>query len=984
MAIKNGTDNDELLKGTDNSDNIIGLGGKDTIEGLKGNDVIDGGSGSDLINAGIGNDTISSSAGYDSGDHDTVDGGEGFDTLKIDYSALDSNLYYAFWDAQGESIDVADNDLTFGMDNSYTQIHDALAKAGKIQIRVGDSAAASTDYLNIENVSIRATNYDDLLIVQGSGVYQGLKGNDTLYADWSGVNTDIVFNNAPDQTRLVMNVNITGMERLLIATGGGNDTIDNSKVANANDWITTGAGNDTILPGSGYDSVNGSAGVDTLKINYSALGSGLLYQFYNNAGKSISIAGTTDPTFEISNSYTEIASAMAQAAQVQIGDGSSTSVVYSEIEDFNIIGTNNDDLLIAHGTGSYNGGNGTDSLFANWSGATGDLKFINRIGQAELNGDDLKGITVMNVERVLISSGAGNDMLSNTVFNANNEFRSGAGNDTINGGDGAETLVGGTGNDSLSGGYGADIYLFSVGDGQDIINDSDYSPDIIRFSDVTSTQITVVENNGALVLGYGASDSVTIRNYFTGNDSYRADNTFQFSDGKILNVADIAKRHNGTLGDDSLTGLNNLSNVMNALSGADTIIGGNNADTLTGGVGNDYLSGWQGKDVYIFASGDGSDRINNYDDDQSVDVARFNIASNKVTVADENGNLVLRYGTGDQVTVERYFTADESAPYRIDQFVFTDKSWKIADLVKKHNGTGNDDTLFGFNEFGDVINGLNGADTIHGGGGADTLSGGAGNDLIYGNSENDKLDGNVGADTLDGGQGDDQYVVDNAVDIIVESPDEGNDIVQSSVTFTLGENVEVLTLTGTKSINGTGNGGYNLLQGNSGNNLLAGGFGSDTLIGGAGADTLIGGDDSDIFICNTSGADIIQDYQSGTDHLRLMDKTLLIGDRDNTIDKAVVIKNTEAFGKDAELVIFTKNISGTITPDQAANLISSASPVYAKGDVRLFVVDNGADTQLYLFKSADANAQVIAGELTLVATLIGTAQTELTDYEFSG
>ena len=50
---------------------------------------------------------------------------------------------------------------------------------------------------------------------------------------------------------------------------------------------------------------------------------------------------------------------------------------------------------------------------------------------------------------------------------------------------------------------------------------------------------------------------------------------------------------------------------------------------------------------------------------------------------------------------------------------------------------------------------------------------------------------------------------------------------------------------------------------------------------------------------------------------------------------------------------------------------------------RLFVVDNGNDSAIYLFKSSDANATVSANELTLLATLDGTASTSVSDYAFA-
>ncbi|RMV68179.1 M10 family metallopeptidase C-terminal domain-containing protein [Pseudomonas coronafaciens] len=112
-------------------------------------------------------------------------------------------------------------------------------------------------------------------------------------------------------------------------------------------------------------------------------------------------------------------------------------------------------------------------------------------------------------------------------------------------------------------------------------------------------------------------------------------------------------------------------------------------------------------------------------------------------------------------------------------------------------------------------------------------------DTLVGSAGNDILDGDQGADDMTGGDGNDIYVVDNALDTVTESNDSPSqvDTVVSSVSWTLGANVENLLLTGVSAINGTGNALRNVMTGNANNNVLDGGAGADLLTGGDGSDS---------------------------------------------------------------------------------------------------------------------------------------------------
>jgi Ca2+-binding RTX toxin-like protein len=242
--------------------------------------------------------------------------------------------------------------------------------------------------------------------------------------------------------------------------------------------------------------------------------------------------------------------------------------------------------------------------------------------------------------------------------------------------------------------------------------------------------------------------------------------------------------------------------------------GSNQGDLLYGTDENDELYGYQGND--FISAGRGNDVINGgLGADWMVGGA-----GNDWYYVDNVGDVVVENageGTYDVV----YSTVSYMLSYNVEQLILQESGGAI-------NGSGNEgnNSIFG-NSYANVISGGDGHDNLYGGAGNDELRGGSGNDYIR---------GDAGDDIMIGGTGHDSYTVDSAGDYIIEFADEGLDTVYSTLSYTLGANLEELYLRGSAHISATGNELNNLLVGNAGNNVLNGGAGADRMVGGGGYD----------------------------------------------------------------------------------------------------------------------------------------------------
>jgi Ca2+-binding RTX toxin-like protein len=350
----------------------------------------------------------------------------------------------------------------------------------------------------------------------------------------------------------------------------------------------------------------------------------------------------------------------------------------------------------------------------------------------------------------------------------------------------------------------------------------------------------------------------------------------------------------GQEGDDILVG-GAVSDRLNGGAGDDAIRGAGGADTLTGGAG---------KDVFLYgavsdSTAAASDTLTDFETGvDHIDLSALAVTGpvaldfaggvTTLTATAAGGGQLVIHVTGAVAQGDLILTSQAGLSGGAD-----------ADLLvagafgSTLTGLAGDDLLVG-SAAADRLDGGDGADLMAGGagddvyvvdeqdtvtelpgGGVDTIEGrvsfggaeyvipdnvenlvmitgitAVGNaldNIITGNGQANFLRATGGIDTLIGGAGNDTYYVDAAGDIIVENPGEGTELVSATASYTLGANLENLTLeSGGGAISGTGNALANVITGNDFANTLNGAGGDDTLYAGRGADRLYGGDGADL------------------------------------------------------------------------------------------------------------------------------------------
>ncbi|WP_428651131.1 beta strand repeat-containing protein, partial [Roseibium sp.] len=518
IGINLGTSGDDAFSGSGNTDVFYGFDGSDVLNGGGGDDILYASDqsqatvgGTETVGSGYSLIRLGSMADIDSDESNSVS--ENASNLLGSYGGVGSPLYdqvveVTANDANNDGI-LADNDYngtaeTFTINGSNyaldsTQVYDATVTftdgtsgtftAVVIQLTNGevylapeyqsnaDSALLASkpiESISLDNVLINdsdlyANRLDSDYYVSGGNELNGGAGNDALYGAGSddtltgGAGDDSLDGGAGNDTAIYTG---TFAEYDIVQNQDGSYTITDLRAGSPD-------GTDTVLNVETFRFSDGDVLADQLvggsvgSVTDTNSATNTIHET-DGAGTQVGITAlATDPngdavSYTLSDDRFEIDAdgnvTVADHAFFDSQTESSIDLVVTATsadgsqsnETFSISVSGDYDYQFTGGTesGTFSGSGGSysiDGVGGDDNITTGD--YNDRIEGGAYGGNDV------------ITSGGGRDLI----------FGQG-GSDNINAGAGDDVIIGGTGADNISGGDGSDLFMYGLGDGNDLIN----------------------------------------------------------------------------------------------------------------------------------------------------------------------------------------------------------------------------------------------------------------------------------------------------------------------------------------------------------------------------------------------------------------------------------------------------------------------------------------------------------------------------------
>ncbi|MEZ5573275.1 MAG: hypothetical protein R3E64_14820 [Halioglobus sp.] len=807
---------DDLLLGDDGQNAFHAWAGDDFVDLKKGEDFVEGGAGSDVLFGGDGNDILfgASRSGlvmqavelpdyeqffasmiHDTPeDRNTISGDAGDDYLSggeytdyIDGGAGSDHIL----GGTGEDAISGGTEADFIFGDSSLGIWLEEVTPGQTSLFAGIAFADGTDTVGLYDDVIHAGDGDDYVWGElGDDVIFGESGQDYLIGDrFHDYNYFLTEFPAYGDTSIELDVAMHGDDKLYGGAGadilrglGGRDLLAGGA---DNDILIGGAGNDVYLfqAGDGQDSIDDTEGEHTLvfsgvsadDLHIAFLGSQVFVGCGDDEGfflarsewNNINIALDTPdalldrarldtvyydtsgiPLLALSGSHTLSEADRDALFTVEASDYQSpTIIVGAEVEQVRLEGNPDDagatlriikgDTQILAEISATRLADGPDFVQLPYGvnlGVTGLSGFITGSNETDwIIGSDTADV---------INGYGGNDVLEGR--GGNDHITGGIGRDILLGGEGDDTLngvassyegdsfIGGRGNDLLLGGRGSDVYTFASGDGQDQLNDSQGAHYFEFAASVERSSVILYytdASESSVRLEYGSGDAVTTEGNFSASliSGVKVD-------GMFLPLVHRSDLEDGTFYDSRWN------------------------DVFETGAGNDTINirGY-GTDVFRFSAGDGQDLINvgNHLPGQPLKgEIRFsaNVDLDAINFRFANGDAVIEYAPGDQVTVH----SDTSTAPRDNSLVrFTLASEADPDWIPVMRVLESGGNFYG--TFGtDHIIGSDGTEMIIPGYGNDIVEAGNGSDWIVLNDLYiPAISGSIGQKHISGQGGDD-------------------------------------------------------------------------------------------------------------------------------------------------------------------------------------------------------------------------------------